>query len=272
MTGSTFGASEPDLASLVGPDVWMGAARRSLFCVLQPIVEASSGETLGTEALVRGHEVLGFRTPYDLLDEAARIGHLAALEELLLANALKAFARSRIAARGATLFLNIDGRALVDARAGLIETAAELFSRAALSRSSLCLEMSERLGRFAAPNLQGRIERLRAAGVGFAADDFGRGHSELKLLFDSTLDFIKVDRYFVTDIATTERKRSFLRGVCALASSLGVKVIAQGVQDGADLQVCRELGCDYVQGWFIARPEADPNQILDTYPQVAQAV
>lgn len=251
----------------------LAGAVQALTCALQPIVDVHLGVVHGVEALMRGQEALGCETPFDLLDRFSAVGAIVALEEVLARKAIEAFAASPLGARGgeARLFLNIDGRALLDPHQLILERSVRLITAAGLPASSLCIELSERYGRFSAPHLELSIHRLRGLGVKFAADDFGQGHSELKLLFDQTVDYVKIDRYFIAGVDASDRQKVFLSSMCRFAHVLGVRVIAEGVETQGEFETCRNLGCDLIQGWFVAPPHGDPTGLLTAYPHVAEA-
>ena len=248
----------------------MGLADTALHCAFQPIVDVHTGVVYGVEALMRGHEAFGCERPFDLLDLFVEANQVLILEELLHRRAIESFVASD-AGDGMRLFLNIDGRALLDPRHNVLERTIEMLSGHGLEPSRVCVEVSERSERFTAPYVEARLHRLRNRGVRFAADDFGLGHSELKLLFDGAVDFVKIDKYFVRGIGGSERQKVFLSSVCRFAHLLGVRVIADGVETEGDLVVCRDLGCDLVQGWFVAAPQTDLRAIPSAYPQLADA-
>ncbi|HEY2050654.1 MAG TPA: GGDEF domain-containing protein [Caulobacteraceae bacterium] len=247
----------------------LGLAENALHCVFQPIVDVHNGVVYGVEALMRGHEQLGYANPIELLDSFVEAGVVLGLEDFLHRRAIESFAAGSTS-EGVRLFLNIDGRALLDPDRNLLEQTIDVLASKGLAPSRVCIELSERSERFTAPHVETRLQRLRGRGVRFAADDFGLGHSELKLLFDGAVDFVKIDKYFVHAIGESERQKVFLSSVCRLAHLLGVRVVAEGVETEDDFEVCRDLGCDLVQGWFVATPQADMRSIPSAYAHIAE--
>ena len=235
----------------------------------QPIVEAATGAVFGYESLMRGFDRLGFRSPLDLLDRAHEAGQLLALEHMINSRAIAAFAalpdfRSR------TLFVNLDSR-LVPQGADLVERLVGHLTRAGIPASSICFEISERFDNDTLPEFSALVRKLRLAGFKLAIDDFGVGHNGLKLLCDHPVDYLKIDRHFVSGMEADARKRHLVRNTVNAAHVLGTRVIAEGVETEAEFVACREAGCDLVQGWFVSRPVTDFSTLGPVYAQVARA-
>jgi diguanylate cyclase (GGDEF)-like protein len=98
------------------------------------------------------------------------------------------------------------------------------------------------------------VHRLRAAGVRLALDDFGTGFSSLRRMATMPVDVVKIDRFFVVDVEHDQRQREFMRAVLEFARRLGLRSVAEGVERAGQAEVLRELGCDLMQGYLIARP------------------
>jgi EAL domain-containing protein (putative c-di-GMP-specific phosphodiesterase class I) len=98
------------------------------------------------------------------------------------------------------------------------------------------------------------LNRLRTLGVSVAIDDFGTGYSSLAYLKDLPIDYLKIDRMFVQDIVTDTHDAAIASSIINLAHNLGLKVIAEGVEDSAMLDVLAVFGCDQYQGFYFARP------------------
>ncbi|HEY1928122.1 MAG TPA: EAL domain-containing protein [Caulobacteraceae bacterium] len=239
-----------------------------LHCAFQPIVDVHNGVVYGVEALARGYEELGCADPLELFDRFVYVESVVALEELLHQRAIDAFA-AHAPDDEVRLFLNIDGRALLDKGHDVLERTIEMFSAKGLAPARICVELSERSERYAAKHVEARLQNLRSRGIRFAADDFGLGHAELKLMYDGAIDFVKIDKYFIKGIRDSERQKVFLSSVCRFTHLLGVRVIAEGVETEAEFEVCRDLGCDLVQGWFVDFPQVDLRTIPPAYPHIA---
>lgn len=268
------GSSLPAVAlrGVDGRAALLAIANRTLQCALQPIVDVNTGVVHAVEALMRGHDGMGYSSPLDLLDLFFEAGAIAELEELLHGRAIEAFIASPLSSQGGAvrLFVNVDGRALTGLDNSILERTVGMITTFGLPPSVLCVELSERHERFTTLHIERSIHNLKILGVRFAADDFGKGHSELKLLFDQCVDYLKVDQYFIAGINLSERKKIFFSNICRFAHVMGVRVIAEGVETASEFETCRDLGCDFIQGWFVACPQIDPSAVLLTYPHIAK--
>lgn len=253
----------------LGCDDLVSLAKLVVEHALQPIVEISTGQVYGYEALMRGFDRLGLASPMELLDHAAECGDLVRLETMLFERAIATFARASNPV-DKKLFLNLDGRALGSAE----DLMAEMFSSASargLALSNICIELPERFNNAAVPRFPQILNQLRGLGVRIAIDDLGTGSSELKILCEHSVDYVKIDGYFIRGMAENRRKRLVVKTIADLAHVLGIRVVAEGVETERDLLGCREAGCDLVQGFFVARPTTDIAALPDAYVGISTA-
>lgn len=236
---------------------------------LQPIIEINTGYVYGYEALLRGFDRLNFASPIELLDVAAEAGVLVELEQMLHARAIAKFASMPDTA-GKKLFLNLDGRTLHCGQQ-MIDAAVKALAGQRAPPSAVCFELSERYDNGSAPGFAAVVGSLRAMGGRLALDDFGLGFSELKLLCDQPIDYVKIDGHFIRGMGQNQRKRLFVSTIANLAHVLGVRVVAEGVETEAEYLACREAGCDLAQGYFVARPTCETSELLATYGHVVTA-
>ncbi|MDK1480888.1 EAL domain-containing protein, partial [Sinorhizobium sp. 6-117] len=249
-----------------GDDQIVTLAKLVIENAFQPIVEATTGAVFGYESLMRGFQRLGFASPLELLDKAEEVGQLLALEHLINSRAVAAFATvPDFATR--TLFLNFDSR-LVGGEGDIVERLVNHLKRANIAPSSLCFELSERFDSGKMPDFSALVRQLRLAGFKLAIDDFGAGFNGLKLLCDQPVDYVKIDRHFIGGIERDPRKRHLVRHTVNMAHVLGTRVIAEGVETEAEFLACRDLGCDLVQGYFIARPTTHLGELQPAYPHL----
>jgi EAL domain-containing protein (putative c-di-GMP-specific phosphodiesterase class I)/GGDEF domain-containing protein len=250
----------------VGPSPAATELPSSIVYALQPIVDIHSGAVYGFEALVRGTDAAGYASIADFFDAAAAAGRLWPTEQALHRLALATFRRLP-AGFERKLFLNIDNRVFGDPAfdpAMLAVMAAGL----GVTPSEVAVEISEQHATVGSP--VDLAVRMRRAGLTVALDDFGQGFSELKLLHDAAPEYVKIDRFYVSGVAEAPRKRLFLSTMVNLAHVLGARVVAEGVETAAELETCRDVGCDLVQGWLVARPLRDLAATPAVYPLPAR--
>jgi EAL domain-containing protein (putative c-di-GMP-specific phosphodiesterase class I) len=135
------------------------------------------------------------------------------------------------------------------------ERVLEELGRIGLPTSCLEVEVTESvfLGR-SVGNVEGVLRRLSAAGVTIALDDFGTGYASLTHLKQFPVDVIKIDRSFISDIETDAGDAAIVRAVLGLSQSLGIQVVAEGVETAAQASLLREHGCDLGQGYYFGHP------------------
>jgi diguanylate cyclase (GGDEF)-like protein len=246
----------------------LNLAKTVLETAFQPIAETTTGAVFGNEALLRGHDKLGFADPIAIFDRMAETDHLLAFDNLLRARALSKFA-SVPDYRSKTLFLNLDSR-LIKQGTVLLECLMTQLRTYGVAPSSICFELSERFDNAADPAFGPLITCMRRAGLKVAIDDFGAGQSEFKLLCDYPVDYLKIDRHFITGLADAPRKQHLVRNIVNIAHTLGIRVVAEGVETEPEFRSCRELGVDMVQGWYIARPSVNIEDQKTSYPHLKE--
>ena len=224
-----------------------------LFLQYQPIIDAPSGELTSVEALVRwdrpGH---GRCQPNDFIPAAEASDLIIRLDCWVLATALsqlREWNRSGLGKIG--MAVNISGRHLLSG--SLIEHITEALSASGIEPSRLSLELTETVLLADLPAVGVEMERLRNLGVRVSIDDFGTGYTSVAHLQHLTVDEIKIDRSFVQQLPDG-RDSSLVRMVTDLGHHLGVSIVAEGVETHEQLAALREVGCDSLQGFLIARP------------------
>lgn len=265
----SFRPAEKLVLRRFGDDQLVTLAKLALETAFQPVVEAATGTTFGYESLMRGHDRLGFRSPLELLDKAHDVGQLLELEQMVNSRAFGNFGALHGYAQR-MLFINMDAR-LIGLGSNIVERLTSHLAKAGIRPSSICFELSERFDNAQDPAFAELIKSLRHCGFKLAIDDFGIGFNGLKLLCDYPTDYVKIDRHFVAKLDATPRKRHIVKQIVQAAHMLGARVIAEGVETEAEFVICRDLGCDLVQGYFIARPTTHFGELQDSYPHLEQA-
>ncbi|MDX2205332.1 MAG: GGDEF domain-containing protein [Hyphomicrobiaceae bacterium] len=244
--------------------LFLRRARSNLEIALQPIVDINTGETVAFESLVRGYGALGFHTIDAMFSHAVDANALLALEACVIEKALAAFAPLR-REHWSVLFLNLDGRTLSE-RAELKRLLDRHTEKLGLEPADLCLELSERNRVLSTDGLAAEVSELRNAGYSVAIDDFGIGDSGLQVLYQCNPSFLKIDRFFVSSIQSDRKKKLMVAAIVDMAHSMGVRVIAEGVETVPELHACREVRCDLVQGHLVDCPRTEIDGLHKRYP------
>jgi EAL domain-containing protein (putative c-di-GMP-specific phosphodiesterase class I)/GGDEF domain-containing protein len=242
----------------------------------QPIVNVHTGDAVGFEALLRKHAEAGFRTIQDVFDSAYREGILNGLELRLREKAIVKYTRAAFHAHGGlflNLFLNMDGRTLLSGDYTPGRTR-HLLKQYAISPERVSFEISERHDVYTQDSspVIALIQAYKRQGYRIALDDFGSGYSGLQQLYFAEPEFIKIDRFFISNIETDARKRLFVSKIIKMAHIMGIHVIGEGVETEAEFLVCHAIGCDYVQGYLVQRPTTDTGALLLRYEHIGDLV
>ena len=234
----------------------------------QPKADLVTGAVVGVEALVRWrHPERGLVPPDEFIPLAERSGLIGALTAWVIDRGLAQTALWRSQGWDLSLAVNVTVRDLCGAE--LVDQVAAGLRRYAVPADALQLEVTE--GSLFADSARARrsLQRLERLGVMLSLDDFGTGWSSLVQLRQLPVREIKIDRSFVARMADDPRDRAIVSSVIDLARGLGMRVVAEGVEDAVTWDLLRELGCDRAQGWYLAR--ALPAQDLTDWLQGQRA-
>ena len=223
----------------------------------QPLVEVQTGEVFGLEALVRWqHPELGLLRPDRFIPAAEQSGLIIELGRWVLHEACMQAATWHDSGHKVVMAVNLSGRQFQDP--DLISQISEALEQAGLAPEFLELEITEGYAMQDVEKAIKTLHHLKALGVRIAIDDFGTGYSCLSYLKQFPIDTLKLDGSFVRDLATPEDAQIAL-GVIALAHSLKLKVIAEGVETISQLAFLKEHACDRLQGYLFSRPMPPAN-------------
>jgi diguanylate cyclase (GGDEF)-like protein len=215
-----------------------------LWIAYQPIHHLRGG-IFGVEALGRWtHPELGTVPPSEFIAIAEDAGLIDALGERILRAACQQAAEWRELAPDLMLSVNLSAHQVAP---GIARTVAQALGDSGLPGDALWLELTEGLLLEDSDGTIEILESLRRLGVRLALDDFGTGYSSLSYLRRYPIDVLKIDRAFISD-------RALLAAIAGMARALGLDIVAEGVENAGQLAYVTELDCDYVQGYFFARP------------------
>ncbi|HEX2808606.1 MAG TPA: EAL domain-containing protein, partial [Kineosporiaceae bacterium] len=234
----------------------------------QPKIDLSTGEVHGVEALVRwDHPERGLLYPDAFLDLVEDAGLMRAMTQVVLEQALDQAGTWRASGQPLTVAVNLSASTLVDAT--LPDQVTALLAARRLPASALQLEITEEFLMGDRDRARTVLTRLRDNGIQIAVDDFGTGYSSLAYLRDLPIDELKLDRSFVFPIADDARAAALVASTIALAHSLGLRMVAEGVEDHVAYTELTRYGCDQAQGYHISRPL--PASVLDAWLEQHQS-
>lgn len=222
----------------------------------QPIVDVQHGGIEGFEALVRwDHPTRGLVPPVQFIPLAEETGLILPLGRFVIAEAcrqLRDWQRDYPAAQGLSVSVNVSCRQFV--KDGLVEHVAQVLADTGLPPECLKLEITESVLMHDAQHTAKELSRLKALGVKIAIDDFGTGYSSLSYLRQLPIDHLKIDRSFISGEDCEGESQEIVKSIISLARSLGLTVIAEGVEREDQLDRLRRCACDKAQGFMFSRP------------------
>ncbi|HWU78454.1 MAG TPA: GGDEF domain-containing phosphodiesterase, partial [Caulobacter sp.] len=221
-----------------------------LFLNHQPKLDLRTGAITGVEALARwNHPTRGYIRPDLFVGMAEETGHIRALTDYVLGQAIEDQARLRAAGHDVMMSVNISGRLIDDA-----EFAEYAIAEVTAAGARLCFEITE-TAVIGNPDVAlAVIERIAGAGIPVSIDDYGSGLSSLAYLKQIRADELKIDKAFVITLESGGKDALLVKSTVDLAHSLGMKVTAEGVETREALAALQLMGCDLAQGYHIARP------------------
>lgn len=230
--------------------------RRELRLVHQPIVDIDLGDVVGFEALMRWEREDGSPvSPAEFIPIAEETGTIVPIGAWALLEALthlRGWIDEGACRRDATMSVNVSPRQLHDPN--FVSVVGEALMRSGVAPDQLWLEVTEGVMIAEPEQALSALRRLCEVGVRVAIDDFGTGYSSLSLLQRFPIQRIKIDRSFVSGVADDLGSRSLVRTILAMGTSLGLDMVAEGVESVRQLQSLAELGCPKAQGFLISHP------------------
>ncbi|MFT4243099.1 MAG: EAL domain-containing protein [Acidovorax sp.] len=258
---------DPDMQAAVSSrsaleaDLRRGLQEKEFVLYYQPVVDAK-GRLLGAEALVRwNHPRRGLVSPAEFIPLAEQTGLILPLGQWVLEAAcaqLVAWSRSALTRQ---FFLSVNVSVRQFRQPEFVERTLSALHDSGANPERLKLELTESLLLADVEDVIARMERLRRHGLGFSLDDFGTGYSSLSYLKRLPLDQLKIDQGFVRDLQTDPNDAAIVRTILALAHSLDLAVVAEGVETTGQLEFLQRHGCQAFQGYLFGRPM--PAEVLE---------
>jgi diguanylate cyclase (GGDEF)-like protein/PAS domain S-box-containing protein len=239
----------------------------------QPVVDLPTQQLTGVEALVRWqHPERGMLGPHHFIHNAEESGLIVPLGRWVLQQACLQLGRWQHTPAGRDLKMNVNLSARQFQYTGLVGDVRDAIAAAGIVASRLTLEITESMLLHDMDAAIETLEALRGLGVRLAIDDFGTGYSSLNYLKRLPVDIIKIDRAFVTQVATHADDKALVHAVVSLSQALSMETVAEGIETDDQWEMLHRLGCDYGQGYLFGYP-ADPaaiDALLDRAPEPAE--
>jgi diguanylate cyclase (GGDEF)-like protein/PAS domain S-box-containing protein len=230
--------------------------KKELFLVYQPQVEIATGRIIGLEALLRWqHPELGLVPPDKFIRIAENCGLIMPIGEWVLRTACSQ-ARKWQDEELLAVPVAVNVSAVQFRQAGFCELIGRVLWETGLAPHYLELELTENLLLSNADTIFSVLQDLRAMGLKLAIDDFGTGYSSLSYLRQFPVSKLKIDRSFIRDIVVNPDDAAITTAIISMAKSLNLKVIAEGVEDEAQVSFLRARQCDEIQGYYFSKPLA----------------
>lgn len=220
----------------------------------QPRVSLATGQVTGVEALIRWHaQGVGIISPADFIPIAERNGMILPIGEWVLFEACRQARQWQDETSTAVnVAVNLSARQLRDA--DIVKLVVRVLEETGLPACMLELELTESMLVHDTARVLCTLEALKEIGVRISIDDFGTGYSSLSYLKNFPLDYLKIDRSFVADLPDEVNNGAIVRAIVDMAHTLGMKVIAEGVETCGQLNFLLEHDCDEVQGYYFSKP------------------
>lgn len=231
--------------------------RNELILHYQPIISLQDGQLIGFEALIRWHHSeFGLIPPSKFIPIAEDSGLIKPITVWILEEASRQLVRWQGLApdyRSLIVSVNISGKHLGDN--DLIDDVQRALEISKIDPSTLKLEITESAAMESPDHTVNMLHRLKQVGVQLSIDDFGTGYSSLSHLHKLPFDTLKIDRSFVYSVGAAGENSEILQTIISLAKNLKMRVVAEGIETASQLALLQTLGCDYGQGFLLAKPK-----------------
>jgi len=239
---------------LVAATALHGALERAEFAVhYQPVVDLSTGSMVSAEALLRWeHPDRGQVSPAEFIPVAEETGLIVPIGIWVMEQACQQLVHWQSIDPAMSVAVNLSVRQMAELE--IIDQMKDILGRTGVRPEDVCLELTESVFADDIDRTGSTLRNLKALGVQLAMDDFGTGYSSLNYLKRFPFDVVKVDQAFVEGLGTDTSDTNLVAAIIAMAGSLGLEVIAEGVETEDQLAILQGLTCQQAQGYFLARP------------------
>lgn len=259
-------ANEENL-SLVS-EIRVAVEQNQLSLYVQPKIDFATGKLLAVEALVRwNHPERGLVFPDMFIPFAEQTGHISKISHWMLCEAARYAAHWQKQGLVMTLAVNLSARDLIDIE--LPNKLKEILAEHKLPANSLSLEITESSIMDDPARALDTVERIAKMGIQLSIDDFGTGYSSLAYLKRLPVNELKIDKSFVMNIEHDQNDVTIVKSTIELGHNLGLKVVAEGIENKNVWNILNDMGCDYGQGYYMSKP-MPASKLLDWSQQWSQ--
>ncbi len=231
---------------------------------MQPIQHLNSGEIRGAEALLRSYTPsFYYESIIDFIKIAERTGMIVDVDFWVIENVFRWIDDKNLHNR-LEVGINLSAQTLTSVR--LKAFLDEVIPKYKINPRQITLELTEHSVVEDYIQTNQLIDELKAIGFGIALDDFGSEYSSLKYLSKLRFDYIKIDKAFIDNIVTSKVDRGIVQGIIDLSKTIGLVIIAEGVEDEAQYNILKQMSCDHIQGYYLGKPEP-ANEIIKKIPE-----
>jgi diguanylate cyclase (GGDEF)-like protein/PAS domain S-box-containing protein len=231
----------------------MALDREAFTLHYQPQVDIASGQVVGVEALIRWRRNGQLVPPGEFISLAEDTGLIVPMGQWMIATACREIlSLCRELGRNLRLAVNISAREIVSPN--FLDDLCRILEQTGMPLEWLELEITESIAMHDITKTAALLKKVSELGMTIAIDDFGTGHSSLAYLKQLPVDFLKIDRTFVRDTPGDKEDSAIVRTIITMSRTLGVRVIAEGVETAEQLDFLRQEGCDLAQGFHLSKP------------------
>lgn len=222
----------------------------------QPLIDLSTGDIVGFEGLMRWiHPEQGFISPGVFIPVAEKSGLIVEATKWSVRECCEALHRIEKATNAkAPLAMSINFTSHDFASEGFVENTLKAISDAKVDPSQIKIEITERILMENPDHARKTLDACKEAGAKIAIDDFGTGYSSLNYLYYFPIDILKIDQSFIRIMHDDTRCRELVRSIVGLGKNLQLSVVAEGIEAQEDAELLQDMGCDWAQGFYFAKP------------------
>lgn len=232
----------------------VGIEKQEFQMYYQPVVNARTGVLAGLEALIRWrHTINGFISPDKFIPIAEESGIMASLEKWIIEEVFKQV-KVWVLKGDMPLFvsINLSSKGIIESN--MVEFLAEMLEKYQISARKIQFEVTETAMIKSIEQSLLTLEKLGEMGFDLSLDDFGTGYSSLNYLKTLPVSKVKLDKSFIDGVTKSNKDQFMVKSIIALSHSFGLKVIAEGVEKENQVEILKEMECDYIQGYYYGKP------------------